>query len=163
MNECRDHHTKRKINIIWYCFFVESFFKKNLQKIQMKLFPKQKETHRQKKSKFMATKGKREVVQFSSVQFLRCVQLFVTPWTVACQASLSITNSRSPPQQTHVHWVGDAIQPSHPLLSSSPPVLSLSQHQGLLIWVSSLHQVAKVLEFQLQHQSFQRRLRTDLL
>ena len=51
------------------------------------------------------------------------------------------------PTQTHVHWVGDAIQPSHPLSSPSPPALSLSQHQGLFKWVSSLHQVAKVLEF----------------
>ena len=51
--------------------------------------------------------------------------------------------------QTHVHWVGDAIQPSHPLSSPSPPALNLSQHQGLFQWVSSLHQVAKVLEFQL--------------
>ena len=57
--------------------------------------------------------------------------------------------------QTHVHWVSDAIQPSHPLLSPSPPALNLSQHQDLFQWVSSLHQVAKVLEFQLQHQSFQ--------
>ena len=57
--------------------------------------------------------------------------------------------------QTHVHWVSDAIQPSHPLSSPSPPALNLSQHQGLFKWVSSLHQVAKVLEFQLQHQSFQ--------
>ena len=55
--------------------------------------------------------------------------------------------------QTHVHWVGDAIQPSHSLLSPSPPALNLSQQQGLLKWVSHLHQVAKVLEFQLQHQS----------
>ena len=46
--------------------------------------------------------------------------------------------------QTHVHWVGDAIQPSHPLSSPSPPALNLSQHQGLFKWVSSLHQVAKV-------------------
>ena len=53
----------------------------------------------------------------------------------------------------HVHWVSDAIQPSHPLLSLSPPAFNLSQHQGLFKWVSSLHQVAKVLEFQLQHQS----------
>ena len=50
--------------------------------------------------------------------------------------------------QTHVHWVSDAIQPSHPLLSPSPPALNLSQHQGLFKWVSSSHQVAKVLEFQ---------------
>ena len=57
--------------------------------------------------------------------------------------------------QTHVHWVGDAIQPYHPLSSSSPPALNLSQHQDLFQGVSSSHQVAKVLEFQLQHQSFQ--------
>ena len=63
--------------------------------------------------------------------------------------------------QTHVHWVGDAIQPSHPLSSPSPPAFNLSQHQGLFKWVSSLYQVAKVLEFQLQRQSFQWMLRTD--
>ena len=65
--------------------------------------------------------------------------------------------------QALVHWVGDAIQPSHPLSSPSPPALNLSQHQGLFKWVSSSHQVAKVLEFQLQHQSFQWTPRTDLL
>ena len=57
--------------------------------------------------------------------------------------------------QTHVHQVDDVTQPSHPLFSSSPPAFNLSQHQGLFKWVSSLHQVAKLLEFQLQHQSFQ--------
>ena len=65
--------------------------------------------------------------------------------------------------QTHVHWVGEAIQPSHPLSSPSPPVLNLSQHQGLFKWVCASHQVAKVLEFQLQYQSFQWTPRTDLL
>ena len=64
---------------------------------------------------------------------------------------------------THVHWVGDAIQPSHPLSSPSPPAFNLSQHQGLFQWVSSSHQVAKGLEFQLQHQSFQCIFRTDFL
>ena len=64
--------------------------------------------------------------------------------------------------QTHVHQVGDAIQPSHPLLSPSPPTCNFSQHQGLFKWVSSLHQVAKVYEIQLQHQSCQWTLRTDL-
>ena len=64
--------------------------------------------------------------------------------------------------QTHVHWVGDAIQSSHPLSSPSPPALNLSQCQGLFKWVSSSHQVAKVLEFQLQHQSFQWTARSDL-
>ena len=57
--------------------------------------------------------------------------------------------------QTHVHRVDDAIQPSHPLSSPSPPALNLSQHQGLFQWVSSSHHMAKVLEFQLHHQSFQ--------
>ena len=65
--------------------------------------------------------------------------------------------------QTQVHQVGDAIQPSHHLSSPSPPAFSRSQHQGLFQWVSSLHQVAKVLEFQLQHQFSQWIFRTDLL
>ena len=65
--------------------------------------------------------------------------------------------------QTHVHRVRDAIQPSHPLLPSSPPAPNPSQHQGLFQGVSSSHQVAKVLEFQLQHQSFQWIFRTDCL
>ena len=57
--------------------------------------------------------------------------------------------------QTHVHRVGDAIQPSHPLLFPSSHAFDLSQHQGLFQSVSSLHQVSKVLELQFQHQSFQ--------
>ena len=65
--------------------------------------------------------------------------------------------------QTHEHQVSAAIQPSHPLSSPSPPALNLSQHQGLFRWVSSKHQLAKVLEFQFQHQSFQWTPRTDLL
>ena len=65
--------------------------------------------------------------------------------------------------QTQVHWVGDAIKSSHPLSFPSPPALNLSQHQSFFKWVSSSHQVAKVLEFQLQHQSFQWTPRTDLL
>ena len=65
--------------------------------------------------------------------------------------------------QTHVHWVSDAIQPSHSLLSPSPPAFNLSQHQGLFQWVSPSHHMAKVLEFQLPHQSFQWTPRTDLL
>ena len=85
---------------------------------------------------------------------------FVTPWTAVCQAVhyqlLEFT-------QTHVHWVGDAIKPPHPLSPPSPLVFNLSQHQGLFKWVSSSYQVAKVLEFQLQHQSFQRIFRTEFL
>ena len=65
--------------------------------------------------------------------------------------------------QTHVHWVSDTIQPSHPLSSPSVPALNLSQHQGLFQWVSSLHHVARGLKFQLQHQSFKWIFRTDFL
>ena len=65
--------------------------------------------------------------------------------------------------ETYVHWVGNAIQPTHPLLSPFPPAFNLSQHQGLFQWVSSLHQVAEVLESRLQHQSFQWICRTDFL
>ena len=65
--------------------------------------------------------------------------------------------------QTHVHWVSDAIQPSHPLLSPFHTAFNLSQYWGLFEWVSFLHQVATILELQLQHQSFQWTPRTDLL
>ena len=65
--------------------------------------------------------------------------------------------------QTHIHRVSDANQPSPPLSSASPPAPNPSQHQSLFQWVNSSHEVAKVLEFQLQHQSFQRIPRTDLL
>ena len=71
----------------------------------------------------------------------------MTPWTAACQASLSITLSES--AQTHVHWVSDAIQPSHPLSIPSPFAFNLSQHQCLFQWVGSSHQVAEVLQLQL--------------
>ena len=66
----------------------------------------------------------------SSVQSLSCIRLFVTPWTAARQASLSITKLQEL-FQTHVHRVSDAIQPSYPLSSPSPPAFNLSQHQGL--------------------------------
>ena len=65
--------------------------------------------------------------------------------------------------QPIVHWDNEVIQPSHPLLSPSPPTFSLSQHQGLFQWVSSFHQVPKVLEFQCQDRSFQWIFRTDFL
>ena len=65
--------------------------------------------------------------------------------------------------QTHVHWVSDTIQPSHPQSSPSPPAPNASQHQSLFQWVNCSHEVAKVLEFQLRHHSFQRNPRADLL
>ena len=66
---------------------------------------------------------------FSPVQSLSCVQLFVTPWTAACPG-FPVHHQLPEFPQTHVHRVGDAIQPSHPLLFPSPPAFSLSQHQG---------------------------------
>ena len=101
------------------------------------------------------------VASFSSVQLLGHVWLSATPWTAAHQVSLSITNSWSLLKLQGAWMVGDAIQPSHPLLSPSPPVFNLSQNQDLFKWVSSSHHVAKVLEF--QHQSFQWIFRTDFL
>ena len=65
--------------------------------------------------------------------------------------------------QTHIHRVSDAIQPSHPLSSPSLPAPNPSQHESLFQWVNSSHEVAKVLEFQLQHHSLQRNPRADLL
>ena len=92
-----------------------------------------------------------------SIQFSSVTQLCLTPCDImdCSMQGLPVHHQLSEFTQTHVCWVGDAIQPSHPLLSPSPPTFNLSQHQGLFKWVSSLHQVAKLLEFQLQHQSFQ--------
>ena len=102
-----------------------------------------------------------DLIAFSSVQSLSRVQLFLT----------SLDRSMTGPPvhhhllelaQTHIHWVSDAIQPSHPL-SSPSPAFNLSQYQGLFQWVSSSRQVAKLLEFQPQHQSFQWIFRVDFL
>ena len=102
---------------------------------------------------------------FSSVQFSSVSQLCPTLCDPMSHSTAGLPVHHQLPEstRTHVHWGGNAIQPSHPLLSPSPPALNPSQHQGLFKWVSSLHQVAKVLEFQLQHQSFQWIPRTDLL
>ena len=100
------------------------------------------------------------IYQFSSVAQLRptpCDPMNCsTPGLLVYHQLLEST-------QTHVHQVGVAIYPSHPLLSLPPPAPNPSQHQGPFQWVNSSHEVAKVLEFQLQHQSFQWTPRTDLL
>ena len=98
---------------------------------------------------------------FSSVQSLSHVRLSVTPWITTCQASLSITISWS--SLTLMSFKSVAVQPSHPLLSPSPPGPNPSQHQSLFQWVNSSHEVAKVLEFQLWHHSLRRTPRADLL
>ena len=88
--------------------------------------------------------------------------LTVGPWTAAHQASLFFTTSWSL-LKLNVHWVSDATQPSQPLSPPSPLALNFSQHQGLFQRVSSSNQVAKEVEFQLQHQSFQWIFRIDFL
>ena len=96
---------------------------------------------------------------FVVVQLLSCVWLCES---MDCSRPVFLVFHHLPElAQTHVHWVSDAIQPTHPLSSPSPLVFNLSQHQGLFKWVSSSNQVAKELEFQLQHQSFQWTPRTD--
>ena len=109
-----------------------------------------------------ALAGRFFTTQFSSVQSLSCVRLFETPWIAARQASLSITNSQSLPKLTSIESV---MPSSHLILCSSllllPPIPP--SIQGLFKWVNSSHEVAKVLEFQLQHRSFQWIFRTDFL
>jgi len=106
----------------------------------------------------------RFIIYISSVQFSSVTQSCLTLCNPMNHSTPGLPVHHQLPEftQTHIHWVGDAIQPSHPLLSRAPPALYLSQHQGLSQWVSSSHQVAKVLEFQHQHQSFQWTPKTDL-
>ena len=117
-------------------------------------------SHEIKRHLLLGRKVMNKLVQFSSVA--QSCPIICDPMncsTPGCPIHCQLQEST----QTHVHWVGDAIQPSHALSSPSPPALNLSQHQGLLKWVSSSHQVAKVLEIQLQHHSFQWTPRTHLL
>ena len=107
-----------------------------------------------------ATKASLQSVR--SVAVTESFWLFATSWTAACQPSLSITNSWSLLKFKSI----DSVMPCNHLILCRPllwPSILLSQHQGLSQWVSSSHQVAKGLEFQLQHQSFQWIFGTDLL
>ena len=100
---------------------------------------------------YMTTGKTIALTYFNSVQSLSCVQLFATPWTAARQASLSITNSWSLLKPMSI----ESVMPSNHLILCHPflpfSIFNLSQHQGLFPWVSSSHQVAKILELQLQH------------
>ena len=112
------------------------------------------------KHMFIFIKYLSESVQFSSV-----AQLCLTLCDPMSCSTLGLPVHHQHPEstQTHAHRVSDAIQPSLRLSSPSPPAPNPSQHQGLFQWVNSSYEVAKVLEFQLQHQSFQWTSRTDLL
>ena len=105
------------------------------------------------------------IYPYISVPFGSVAQLCLILWDpMNCSTpGLPVHHQFLESTQTHVHRGGDAIQPSHPLSSPSPPALNLSQHQGLFKWVNLSHQVAKVLDFQLQHQSCQWTPGTDLL
>ena len=102
-------------------------------------------------------------IQFSSVQFSRSAVSDSLRPHESQQPGLPVHRYLPEFTQTHIHRVSDAIQPSHPLSSPSPPAPNPSQHQGIFQSVSSSHEVAKVMEFQLQHHSFQRNPRADLL
>ena len=102
------------------------------------------------------------VALYTSVQ-INCSVMSDSLWPYGLQNARLPYHQLPELTQTHVHQVSDTIQPSHPLSSPSPPVFSLSQYQGVFQWVSSSHQVAKVLEFQLQNQYFQWIFRTDFL
>ena len=102
-------------------------------------------------------------LQFSSVQLSHSVMSDSLRPHESQQARPLCLSPTPEFTQTHAHRVSDAIQPSHLLSSPSPPAPNPSQHQGLFQWVNSSHEVAKVLEFQLQHQSFQWTPRTDCL
>ena len=106
---------------------------------------------------------KRVTALFSSVQFSRSAVSYSCDPMNYSTPDLPVHCQLPESTQTHVHWVSDAIQPSCPLLSPSANALNFPQHHGLFQWVSSSHQVAKILEFQLQHQSFQWTPRTALL
>ena len=98
----------------------------------------------------------------SPVQF-SCSVMSYSLWPHESQHARPVRHQLAELTQTHVHWVSDVIQPSHPRSSPSPPASNPSQHQCLFQWVNSFHEVAKVLEFQLYHHSFQRNPRADLL
>ena len=104
-------------------------------------------------------------IEWKFLQFSSVAQLCPALWdTMDCSTpGFPVHLQLLERAQIHVHRVSDAIQPSHLLSFPSPPTFNLSQHQVLSKWVSSSHQVAKILELQLQHQSFQWIFRTDFL
>ena len=108
----------------------------------------------------LLTYSSQERIQFNSVT--QSCPTLCDPMKCS-MPGLSVHHQLPELTQTHVHRVSDAIQPSHPLWSPSLPAFNHSQHQDLFKWISSSHQMAKLLEFQLQHLSFQWLFRTDLL
>ena len=122
-------------------------------------------SHEIKRHLLLKRKAMTNLVQFSSVQISSVAQSCLTLCDPMNHSMPGLPVHHQLPEftQIHGHWVSDAIQQCHTLSATSPPAVNPSQHQGLFKWVSSSHQAAKVLEFQLQHQSFQWTPRTDLL
>ena len=104
-------------------------------------------------------------IVYTSVQFSSVAQSYLTLWDpMGCRTPGCPLHHQLPEfTQSHVIWVGDAIQPPYALSTPSPPAPNPSQHQSLFQWVNSSHEVGKVLEFQLQHHSLQRNPRADVL
>ena len=152
---------REKMFVIWNTLVKEERGKRREEGRTGKRKRKQKGRKKErKKRKVLTVSSTRYSVQFSSVP--QSGPTLCDPVNHSTPG-LPVHHQLPESTQTHVHWVGDAIEPSHPLSPPSPPAPNLSQHQGLFKWVSSSHQVAKVLEFQLQRQSFQWTPRTDLL
>ena len=105
----------------------------------------------------VSNQNQRMSILAPSVQFTSVIQSCPTLWDCSTP-DLPVYQQLLETTQTHVHWVSDDILPSHPPLFPSSPTFNLSQHQCLFQWVSSLHQVAKALEFQLQYQSFHQKV-----
>ena len=118
----------------------------------------------------------KEDIQMATKHMKRCSTLLIVQFSSVAQSCVTLCDPMNCSMlgfpvhhqllelaQIHVHQVGDTIQPSHPLLSPFPPAFNPSQHQGLFKWISSSHQVARVLEVQLQHQSFQWMFKTNFL
>ena len=117
-------------------------------------------SYHQSNSRTFSSPPYKKPVPISSVQSLSRVRLFATPINRSTPG-LPVHHQLPEFTHTHIHRVSDAIQPSHPLLSPSPPAPNPSQHQSLFQWLNSSHEVAKVLEFELQYHSFQRNPRAD--
>ena len=160
----RSEVSQTETNIIRYHLYVES------KKWYRGTYLQNRNRHTNRENKLQVTKGDGRVgginqdiwgsVQFSSIA--QSCPTLCNPMNCSTPG-LPVHHQLPEFTQIHVHWVGDAIQPSHPLSAASPPAPNPSQHQSLFQWVNSSHEVAKVLEFQLQPQSFQRKPRTDLL
>ena len=149
--------TVKKMNISWNVFHLNRAVRRSADMI---LFDFQHNPGEMAKV-YPSSFDKWSIWDFSSVQSLSHVRLFATPWIAARQASLSITNSQSLP----ISMTTESVMPSRHLILCRP-LLLLPQSlpaSGSFQWVNSFHEVAKVLEFQLQHQSFLRTPRTDLL